>query len=211
MRPCRGGKRVARTTGFYARSGARCVSEHPRCSRANPAHNARPNGRSCACLAAQHKGMMAVQGLVEAVTHDDAHRLLTRIGVTRVCDLDLLMFFVRHRRALLTSESLASFLGYDRKDIAESLEVLMAAGLLTRMQTPAHAARLYVFADETSGDWLPTLAAFASSREGRLALRRGLCATPDAAADRAPRSERDSMLKPGPRIVAPPKRRTGTE
>lgn len=147
------------------------------------------------------------------MTHEDAHRLLARIGLARVCDLDLLMFFARHPRALLTSESLASFLGYDLKDIAESLEVLMAAGLLARTQTPAHAARLYVFApDERSGDWLPPLVALAATREGRLALRRGLRVKRDATGDRTRRGQADSMMKPGPRrIAAPPKRRTGTE
>jgi len=151
-------------------------------------------------------------GLVEPVTHEDADRLLARIGLTRVCDVDLLVFFARHPRALLTSESLAGFLGYELKQIADSLEVLMAAGLLTRTQTPAHAARMYVFApDATSGDWLPSLLGLASTREGRLALRSGLRMKRTATDDRQ-RGKSNSMMKPGPRrIVASPKPRTGTE
>jgi hypothetical protein len=129
-----------------------------------------------------------------------------------VCDLDLLIFFARHPRVLLTSESLASFLGYDLKDIADSLEVLMATGFLTRAQTIAHAARLYVFApDDTSGDWLPSLVALVSTREGRLALRRTLHVGHDAGSERSQRGNPDSMTRRGPRrIVASPKRRTGT-
>ena len=50
------------------------------------------------------------------------------------------------------------------KDIADSLETLLSAGLLNRTQTPAHAARMYVFAvDGPSGDWLPSLVQMWSS------------------------------------------------
>lgn len=130
-----------------------------------------------------------------AVTPEDARGLLHRLGVRRPCDLDLLIFFARHPRTLLSSDSLASFLGYDLKDIAESLDVLMDARLLTRAQTPAHAARLYVFeVHELNGDWLPSLLALVSTRSGRLAVREGLAST----------------VKPGPRrVVEPAKRRTG--
>ena len=147
------------------------------------------------------------------MTHEDACRFLARIGCTGVCDLDLLIFFARHPRALLTSESLASFLGYDLKTIANSLEVLMAAGLLKRAQTPAHAARLYVFApDGANGDWLSALVALASTRQGRLVLREGLRAGRDAASEGGQRSTPDAMITPGPRrIVTSPTRRTGTE
>ena len=37
--------------------------------------------------------------------------------------IDRFIFFARYPRTLLSSESLASFLGYDLKDIAESLDV----------------------------------------------------------------------------------------
>jgi len=154
-----------------------------------------------------------LQGVIEDVTHEDARRLLARIGLTRVCDLDLLMFFARHSHALLASESLARFLGHDLQDIADSLEVLMAAGLLTRVQTPAHAARLYVFApNETSDDWLPPLIELASTREGRLALRRDLRTRREGAAERRRPGTSDSMAKRGPRhIVGSSGRRTGTD
>jgi hypothetical protein len=111
---------------------------------------------------------------------DEARRLLDRIRVLKhACDLDLLVFFARHPRSLLASESLASFLGYDLKDIAASLDVLLGAGLLKRAQTPAHAARLYVFALNGAhvgpdGGWLPALLEMASTRQGRLALRETL-------------------------------------
>jgi len=95
------------------------------------------------------------------------------IGLLRSrCDLDLLVFFARHPCAMLTSELLATFLGYELAEIAESLDVLLGAGLLTRHQTPAHAARMYLFAGPADPDgWLSRLVRLASTREGRLALR----------------------------------------
>ena len=111
---------------------------------------------------------------------DQIDRLLNQVGVlNHVCDLDLLIFFARHPRSLVSSESLAGLLGWDLKEIADSLEVLLSAGFLTRVQIPAHEARLYVFAanattDGPASEWLPRLMAFASTREGRLALMQGL-------------------------------------
>ena len=104
-----------------------------------------------------------------------AQVFLNRIGVLKhSCDLDLLVFFARHPRALLTSEQLASWLGYELVQVADSLEVLMRAGLLTRTQNPAHAARLYVLDFNTGGDWFPEFLALASTRVGRLAMREAL-------------------------------------
>src|SRR5688572_20357831 len=102
------------------------------------------------------------------MNRDDARRLLDRIEVLRnACDLDLLLFFARHPRSLLASGALATFLGYSLGQVAGSLDVLMTAGLLTRMQTPRHAARLYVFSTgATTAEWLPSLLRHASTRRG---------------------------------------------
>ena len=103
---------------------------------------------------------------------EDARRVLDQAGVLRQrSDLDLLIFFARHPRALLTSEQLATFLGYELHQIAASLELFLEAGLVTRTQNRNHAARLYVFASGgTSGGWLPSLLQLAATREGRLRL-----------------------------------------
>ena len=104
---------------------------------------------------------------------EHARGLLNGIGFLRhPCDLDLLLFFIRHPRSLLTSDQIAAFLGYDLKRVGDSLDILLGAKLLTRSQSPAHAARLYVFAvNGTHGGWLPSLVEAVSTREGRLALR----------------------------------------
>lgn len=107
---------------------------------------------------------------------DDAHTLIKRIDALRhPCDLDLLVFFVKHPNTLLASEQLASFMGYDIKQLAESLDVLLDAGLVTRSQTRGRVARMYVLATGgIHGGWLPSLVALASTRAGRLALHRAI-------------------------------------
>ena len=97
--------------------------------------------------------------------------LLERIGgIKDPCDLDLLLFFHRHPRAVLTSERLALYVGYELSQIAKSLETLITAGLLTRVQRPTAAARMYLLAsDGQRGGWLDALLRQASTREGRLA------------------------------------------
>ena len=122
---------------------------------------------------------------------DHARTLLNRIpaAVQHSCDLDLLVFFARHPRTLMTSEDLARLLGYELKEIAKSLEVLLKAGLLTRAQNPTSARRLYVF--ETGGTnsaWLPAFVEFASTREGRMELR--LALTQEPRSDEEQRSKR---------------------
>jgi hypothetical protein len=107
---------------------------------------------------------------------DHIRRLLDRIGVLRrPCDLDLLLFFIRHPRTLLSSDQIAAFLGYEVKLLGESLDVFVKAELLTRMQTPTSAVRMHVFAvGGPHGGWLPSLVELASTREGRLAMRAAL-------------------------------------
>jgi hypothetical protein len=107
---------------------------------------------------------------------EPARRLLDRIGILRnPCDLDLLLFFVRHPRSLLTSDQIAAYIGYDVNRIGDSLDRLLDAKLLTRSPNPTHAARLYVFSvGGPNGGWLPTLVELVSTREGRLAMREAL-------------------------------------
>lgn len=105
---------------------------------------------------------------------DDQLRLLLdrAHGVQHACDLDLLLFFHRHPRSLLTSEQLAASVGYERERVARSIEGLIEAGYLTRSPNPAHSARLYVV-QPTSGpsdDPLRELLRTASTRPGRQRL-----------------------------------------
>jgi hypothetical protein len=93
--------------------------------------------------------------------------LLNSIGVLQhPCDLDLILFFHRHPCALLTSERLAAYVGYDLNQIGRSLDRLTDEGLVERTQNPTHAARMYVLKTPDSG-WLTSLLEIASTREGR--------------------------------------------
>lgn len=115
---------------------------------------------------------------------DDAGRLLDRIGVLRhPCDLDLLLFLVRHPRSLLTSDQLVTYLGYTVTQVGDSLDVLQAANLLARSQSLTHPARLYVLtAEGPAAEWWSTLMNTAAQRGGRLALRQAMT---DGSRDRA--------------------------
>lgn len=104
----------------------------------------------------------------------DLRSMLDRIrGVRHRCDLDLLLFFYRHPRALLTAEQLVVYLGQDLEQVAKSLESLIDAGLLTRSQNPSRAARLYVLEVEAiPGGLLSSFLKIAATREGRLQIMR---------------------------------------
>jgi hypothetical protein len=133
----------------------------------------------------------------------DVQRVVEQADVLRrAADLDLLIFFARHPRSLLTSEQIATFLGYEVTQIAESLELLLTAGILTRTQNPTHAARLYVFSPSLDpGGWLPALLRIAASRDGRLSLLAELSnrrsrGPGDHAAGSARTATRDSRARP---------------
>lgn len=122
--------------------------------------------------------------------------LLDRIGaVRRPCDLDLLVFFYRHPRALLTAEELIAYLGRDREDVASSLDSLIEAGLVTRSQNPSRTARLYILEpDALPGGLLNSFLEIAASREGRRELMQLLAPGPDRAPSAGPR-RRASLKK----------------
>jgi hypothetical protein len=134
---------------------------------------------------------------------DRARELLAQVpALQHPCDLDLFMFFAKHPRTLIASEQLARMLGYQLKEIARSLDILLAAGMLARTQHPSRLARMYVFAKvDTDERWLRELVELASSREGRLTLRRAL--THVRAGDAISASPHDDDAAPAPSGVRP--------
>lgn len=113
----------------------------------------------------------------------DLRYMLERIrGIRNACDLDLLLFFYRHPCALMTSERLVAYVGYDRERISKSLDGLIEAGLLTRSPNPAHAARLYVLKLGGLPDsLLAPLLEIAATRDGRRDVMRLLAPRPNGA------------------------------
>lgn len=138
---------------------------------------------------------------------DEAQTLLDRIDALRhPCDLDLLIFFVKHPHTLMASEQLATFMGYDIKRLAHSLDVLLEAGLITRSQNRAQVARMYVLAaDGVHTGWLPALVTAASTPAGRLALINALKrrASEDSAEWRASGGSPGQAGSHGPSLVRP--------
>jgi DNA-binding MarR family transcriptional regulator len=118
----------------------------------------------------------------------DLRSMLERIrGIRHARDLDLLVFFHRHPCALLTGEQLVAYVGYDREQVAKSLDGLIEAGLLTRFQNPSHTARLYELKLEAvPGGLLLSLLKIAATRQGRLEVMRLLGSGPGRAPSRQP-------------------------
>jgi hypothetical protein len=80
-----------------------------------------------------------------------------------------LVFFNRHPCALLTSEQIVAFVGYEAGVVAQSIDRLIAARVLERRQSPTpHAGRLYVVSTAgPRGGRLAKLLQVVSTRAGR--------------------------------------------
>jgi hypothetical protein len=94
------------------------------------------------------------------------------IGLREACDLDLLLFFARHPRVVLSSEQLATYVGYELSQVARALEVLLGARILKRVRvSPPPARRMYVLDVERVDPWLEPLQRHCASPDGRRSLR----------------------------------------
>ncbi len=93
------------------------------------------------------------------------------------CGLDLLVFLHRHPRTLLTSEQLAAFVGYDMQQVGKALDAFVDAGILERIQSSSHAARMYLLSlNGPQGGGIKPLLDIASTRGGRRNLLEALTA-----------------------------------
>ena len=103
---------------------------------------------------------------------EHAKRLLADATVIRdACDLDLLVFLHRHPRTMLTSENLAALVGYDMRQIGKGLDAFVDAGILERIQSSTHAARMYLLSLQgPRGGGLKAVLELGSTREGRRKL-----------------------------------------
>lgn len=131
------------------------------------------------------------------MTTQDLRSLLDRIrGIRHACDVDLLLFFYRHPRALLTGEQLVDFLGYEREQVVKSLEMLIEAGFVTRSQNPSRTARLYVLElDALPGGLLSRFLSIVATREGRQEVMSLVNSAPDPAPAAALRRRRASIKR----------------
>jgi hypothetical protein len=98
-------------------------------------------------------------------------QLIEAAGLQRACDLDLLLFFSRHPRVVLSSEHLAAYVGYDLPEVARALELLLGAGLLKRTLNHGAPGRMYVLEVDHAEEWLEPLRQVCAKPDGRAAMR----------------------------------------
>ena len=98
-------------------------------------------------------------------------QLVEVAGLRGACDLDLLLFFSRHPRVVLSSEQLALYVGYDLPEVARALDLLLGAGLLKRTLNHGTPGRMYVLEVDRAEEWLELLRRLCATPDGRNALK----------------------------------------
>jgi DNA-binding MarR family transcriptional regulator len=100
-----------------------------------------------------------------------AVQLIEAAGLRDACDLDLLLFFSRHPRVVLSSEQLAAYVGYELPQVARALDRLLADGLLKRTLNQGAPGRMYVLEVDHAEEWLEPLRRVCATPDGRSALK----------------------------------------
>jgi hypothetical protein len=116
---------------------------------------------------------------MRAIRHNDPYsmqvvQLIEAAGLQEPCDLDLLLFFSRHPRVVLSSDQLATYVGYDVAQITRALEVLLRAGFMTRLLSPGATRRMSLMETAHTDEWLEPLRRLCATPDGRRALRSSL-------------------------------------
>jgi len=137
------------------------------------------------------------------MTSRQIRQLLERGTVLRhPCDVDLLLFFYRHPRSLLTSDQLATLVGYGVSQIATSLDAFIAAGIIERSQNPTHHARMYRLVEGAPDGWLSSIIKVASTRQGRHDVMRVLKTRDRSEESGRSDSARARLMRPRRRTAA---------
>jgi hypothetical protein len=112
-------------------------------------------------------------GFDEAVRPSDsvAVQLVEAAGLRDACDLDLLLFFSRHPRVVLTREQLAAYVGYELQQVVCALDLLLGARLLKHTLKPGVPGRMYVLEVRCAEEWLEPLRRVCATPDGRNALK----------------------------------------
>jgi hypothetical protein len=101
---------------------------------------------------------------------------LKTLGITSLCQWDVLVFLHRHQTSLLGADFIARLLGYASGTVVAALDVLEFLGLVERSRV-SQIVRLYKFtvpSDPPRGDALARLLALGSDRGGRVRLSKSL-------------------------------------
>jgi hypothetical protein len=106
------------------------------------------------------------------LSDDDLERLLQTLGITSLCQWDVLVFLYHHQTSLLGANLIAHLLGYASDPVVAALDVLAFLGLVERSRV-SQVARLYQFtvpSDPQRRDAWIALLPMASHRAGRVRL-----------------------------------------
>ena len=98
-------------------------------------------------------------------------QLIQASGLRDACELDLLLFFSRHPRVVLSCEQLAIYVGYLLPQVARALDLLLGAGLLKWTLNQGTSGRMYVLDVDHAEEWLEPLRRVCATPEGRNALK----------------------------------------
>jgi hypothetical protein len=101
---------------------------------------------------------------------------LSTLGITSLCQWDVLLFLYRHQTSLVGADFIARLLGYASGPVVAALDVLEFLGLVERSRV-SQIVRLYQFtvpSDPKRGDAWARLLALASDRGGRVHLSKRL-------------------------------------
>ncbi len=101
---------------------------------------------------------------------------LTTLGITTLCQWDVLVFLYRHQSTLLSAADLARLLGYASNDIVVALDILESRQLVARSRV-SQGARLYQFhisPDPSCNEAFARLQALAVHRVGRVHMAQHL-------------------------------------
>jgi hypothetical protein len=97
---------------------------------------------------------------------------LNTLGITSLCQWDVLVFLYHHQMSLVGADVIAHLLGYASGPVVAALDVLECLGFVARSRV-SQVVRLYQFivpSDPPRGDAWACLLALASHRAGRVRL-----------------------------------------
>ena len=108
---------------------------------------------------------------IQNIQSTDPVQLVDAADLRNACHLDLLLFFSRHPRVVLSSEQLAAYVGYDLAEVARALDRLLVAGHLKRALNHGAPGRMYILEVDHAEEWLEPLQRVCATPEGRNALK----------------------------------------
>jgi hypothetical protein len=101
-------------------------------------------------------------------------QLVEAAGIRTACEFDVLVFFSRHPRVVLSDEQLATYVGHEIHEVARALQRLLSASLLKLVRNPSAATGMYLLAVERVEQWLGPMRQLCATPDGRHALRTSL-------------------------------------